>query len=216
MNMNHEVESNMVFEMDDIPPDIIIMEDRPPNETETPKLEEKEIIITQDIIQEPSHKAIPNSSVDSLLSIMDAFKELSTNIEISNHSLSETKTKVLVSRQNIRDLSAIINRTPSIDETSEDSDLHISKVTVQHDDCGGIIYYAEQIRGHVYDNTDEAEKLLLPMTHNMDMLKLRIQHILLLRQLLDQQKVGLALEEKKRNADTRIQSLLDILEINSK
>lgn len=210
--MNHEVESNMIFGMDDIPQDLIIMENRLPNETEIPKLEEKEIITTQDIIQEPSDKATPNSSVDSLLLIMDAFKELSTNIEISNHSLSETKTKVFVSRQNIRDLSAIINRTPSIDETSEDSDLHTSKVTVQHDDCGGIIYYAEQIRGHVYDNTDEAEKLLLPMTHNMDMLKLRIQHILLLRQLLEQQKAGLILEEKQRNVDVCIKNLLVALD----
>ncbi|QTR47403.1 hypothetical protein J9253_05560 [Thiothrix litoralis] len=155
--------------------------------------------------------ALPNDTV--LSSALGVYRDLLQQLVTNKQTIQTTRHELAEVRQQIRDLSALSKREPHVEDDADSHGLHTSKVAAQYDDCGSIIAYAEQVRRHVYDNINEAEALLSPMTQSVDLLKLRVHHIRLLENLLSAQEQGLRLEIQQRNADACIWQLADILKV---
>lgn len=165
---------------------------------------------TLDVIPEPP--SVSSNDV-VLASTLHCYQQLLTQLEANRQAIHNSRRELAQVRQQIRELSAITQRDPSVDDDADSHGLHTSKVAAQYDDCGSIITYAEQIRRHVYDNSQEAEDLLSPITHSVNLLKLRVRYIRLLESLLEAQEQGLRLEIQQRNADACIWQLADILKV---
>ncbi|SEA08530.1 hypothetical protein SAMN05660964_00866 [Thiothrix caldifontis] len=156
----------------------------------------------------------PADSNDKVLtSALGVYRQLVEQLEANKQTIHTNRHELAHIRQQIRELSALSKRDPRVEDEADSHGLHTSKVAAQYDDCGSIIAYAEQVRRHVYDNINEAEELLSPMTQSVELLKLRVRHIRLLEGLLAAQENGLRLEIQQRNADACIWQLADILKV---
>jgi hypothetical protein len=76
-----------------------------------------------------------------------------------------------------------------------------------------LISHAEQIREHIYNNSDHAASLLAPLKASVDLLELRVQHVRALEQLLENVKMGLALQERLLEVNLVIEALASKLEV---
>lgn len=148
-----------------------------------------------------------------LSSALETYQQLVAQLEANRQAIGDKRRELAEVRQDIRDLSTEVKREPRLEDDTGSHDLHTSKVAVQHDDCGSIIAYAEQVRRSVYDNASQAEELLSPMAQSLALLRLRVRHIRLLEELLVAQESGLRLEIQQRNADACIWQLADILKV---
>ncbi|MEZ5452338.1 MAG: hypothetical protein R3E93_05895 [Thiothrix sp.] len=166
----------------------------------------------QDAPVQPVEKPASSNSI-VLSSALTVYRELVSQLETNKQTLNTRRHELADIRQKIRDLSAEAKREPRLEDDSNSQDLHTSKVAVQHDDCGSIISYAEQVRRSIYDNAAQAEELISPMAQSVELLKLRVRHIRLLEELLATQETGLRLEIQQRNADACIWQLADILKV---
>ncbi|MEB4592970.1 hypothetical protein VSS37_18465 [Candidatus Thiothrix sp. Deng01] len=163
------------------------------------------------VIREEKPVAASNRVV--LTSALEVYQQLVAQLEANRQAISDKRRELAEIRQDIRDLSTEVKREPRLEDDTSSHDLHTSKVAVQHDDCGSIIAYAEQVRRSVYDNVGQAEELLFPMAQSLALLRLRVSHIRLLEELLAAQESGLRLEIQQRNADACIWQLADILKV---
>ncbi|OQX03683.1 MAG: hypothetical protein BWK73_38715 [Thiothrix lacustris] len=172
-----------------------------------------EELAAPEIVSEPP--SIPPAPANDvvLASSLNVYQQLLSQLDTNKQLIHHNRHELAQIRQQIRELSALSKRDPRVEDDADSHGLHTSKVAAQYDDCGSIIAYAEQVRRHVYDNSQEAEDLLSPMTQSMDLLKLRVRHIRLLEGLLAAQENGLRLEIQQRNADACIWQLADILKV---
>jgi uncharacterized membrane protein YgaE (UPF0421/DUF939 family) len=161
----------------------------------------------------PSEPIVPPSNDTVLASSLDFYRNLLQQLDANKQLIHTTRQDLAQIRQQLRELSALSKREAHLEDETDSHGLHTSKVAAQYDDCGSIIAIAEQMRRHVYDNVQEAEALLSPMTQSMDLLKLRVRYIRLLETLLAAQEAGLRLEIQQRNADACIWQLADIFKV---
>lgn len=156
---------------------------------------------------------VEQTNIAVMASALDSYRQLIQQLAANRQTLHECRHELAEVRQRIRELSHTVKRDPRLEGDADSQDLHTSKVAAQYDDCGSIIAYAEQVRRNVYENVEQAEELLTPMSHSVELLKLRVRHIRLLEALLAAQETGLRLEIQQRNADACIWQLADILKV---
>jgi hypothetical protein len=156
---------------------------------------------------EAQPEAVPESSL--LSRVEQAYYSLQAKLTDSQRTLQENRANIAVLRSRIRALAA--DSQPNIYE--DENELHNSKVLVQHDSCSTLISHAEQIREHIYNNSDHAASLLAPLKASVDLLELRVQHVRALEQLLENVKMGLALQERLLEVNLVIEALASKLEV---
>lgn len=154
--------------------------------------------------------AVEQTNIAVMAAALDSYRQLIQQLAANRQALHDCRHELAEVRQRIRELSQTIKRDPRLEGDADSHDLHTSKVAAQYDDCGSIIAYAEQVRRNVYENVEQAEALLAPMSNSVELLKLRVRHIRLLEALLAAQETGLRLEIQQRNADACIWQLADI------
>lgn len=135
----------------------------------------------------------------------------SLQIKFSDHQrlLLESRSEIMALRHRIKELTADAQINP---EEHED-ELHQCKLSVQDDDCTTLIGHAEQIREHIYNNSNHAMSLLTPLKASVELLELRLKHICALELLLDNIKLGLSMQDRLLEVDLVIESLASKLDI---
>jgi ubiquitin len=152
----------------------------------------------------------PVQDTPSIVTALQGYKQLHSSIKTNQQFLMDNQQQLTDVRQQISVLTTPQN-TSEEQENTENQELDTCKNHARNNDCNNIIHYVEQIRECIVSNTTQAEALLLPMSQNMDLLKLRIRHIRLLETLLSAQKTELKLKDQKQQADICIQQLTNIL-----
>lgn len=148
----------------------------------------------------------------------DTELSLLSRVEHAYNSLQDKFTKnqqlLLESRSEIMALRLKINKLTTDVQINEDKDaLHKCKLLAQDNNCTALISHAEQIREHLYNNSNHAISLLIPLKANVDLLELRLQHIQALESFLENVKVGLEIQDRLLEIDLVIESLASKLEI---
>lgn len=135
----------------------------------------------------------------------------SLQIKFSDHQrlLLESRSEIMALRHRIKEL--VLDTQANPDE--HEDELHQCKLSVQHDDCATLITHAEQIREHIYNNSNHAISLLTPLKASVELLELRLKHIRALEQLLENIKLGLAMQDRLLEIDLLIESLASKLDI---
>lgn len=169
--------------------------------------------VEDEVAENEDDTEVAQTNVSVMTSALESYRQLIQQLAANRQTLHECRHELAEVRQRIRELSHAVKRDPRLEGDADSHDLHTSKVAAQYDDCGSIIAYAEQVRRNVYENVEQAEELLTPMSNSVELLKLRVRHIRLLEALLAAQETGLRLEIQQRNADACIWQLADIFKV---
>jgi ribosomal protein L16 Arg81 hydroxylase len=161
--------------------------------------------VENNVVNEP--EAIPEPSL--LSKVGQAYHALQAKLVDNQQVIQENRTQIAALRSKMRELAA----DSQVDAHEGEDELHNNKLLVQHDSCGTLISHAEQIREHIYNNSGHAESLLAPLKASVALLELRLQHVRALEQLLENVKVGMALQDRLLEIDLVLESLASKLEL---
>lgn len=151
-------------------------------------------------------ESVPELSL--LARVTQAYDALQTAFAERQQLVQKNRTDIAALRSKIHALTAA-----NVNEDGNEDELHNGKLQIQHDSCNRLISHTEQIREHIYNNSDHAASLLIPLKASVDLLETRIQYVRTLEQLLKNIKESLAMQDHLLEIDLMIESLANKIKI---